>query len=143
MINHTNKLSNIPATQAYVDFGLKQVRAINKRFRSWLTQQSFADSVVSSEFVRMIVSGCSDCKDIDSEESPDRIQWDLRFSDEVKINAISDALLHEHRYPDITTFNSKPQIFDTSDYIQISVRNGERGWVKTGEFEIISICISE
>jgi len=131
MIEYANKLKTLPATQAYVDFGLKQVEAINNRFKVWHIQQSFAGRTSSSIFERMTVKGHSNDREYD-----DKIEWDLQFSRKVRNKDLADALLHEHRIHDITTFNSKPTLFDSADYIQISVTNGEKGWVEKGEFPI-------
>ncbi|MDP2749544.1 MAG: hypothetical protein Q8O89_01785 [Nanoarchaeota archaeon] len=133
MVEITNELGHLPATQAYLDFGLEQLQSINKRFDSWIAQQSFVNEG-GSQFGYIAVKGTSEGTNHKHEECQDRIEWDLRFLDGVTNKALSDALLHEKRYPNITTFNSKPQIFDTADYIQIGVTNGERGWVKNGEF---------
>lgn len=129
ILNVSNKLEKIPATEAYVDFGTSQTIAINEKFLEWLAQQTFADTEISSEFRFMVFSGLSE-----DQKYTDHIKWDLKFENKVKIKELSDALLHEHRYPDITTFNSKPQLFDAANYINIRVENGEKGWVKTGKF---------
>jgi hypothetical protein len=136
MVEHENKLSKFPETQVYVDFGLEQVEAINARHDSWIAEQTFADDAVPSQFERMVVDGHSEF-DLMGKKSQDRLKWNLYFPNEVKKNqALSNALLHVKRLPDVTTFNSKPQLFDTSDYIHIDVYNGERSWVKTGDFPV-------
>jgi hypothetical protein len=128
METHENELAQrYPATQAYVDFGLEQVKAINARFRDWISQQSFVDDAAPSEFVHMVVSGHSDRDDFN-----DTIEWDLRFPE--KTGKLGDSILHEQRFPVQTTFNSKPQFSSTVGYMQIRVSNGEKGWVKKGAF---------
>ncbi|MFA6461998.1 MAG: hypothetical protein WCV90_07070 [Candidatus Woesearchaeota archaeon] len=134
MIPYENKLSQFPPTQSYVDFGLEQVEAINQRYDAWIARQSFAEDAVPSRFERMVVEGSSEQHDFHLKPSVDHVTWDLRFPQKVKIKDLDNALLHEHRLPEMTTFNSAPRIFDTANYIQVRVENGERGWVKTGTF---------
>lgn len=134
MVPHENKLSQFPAAQSYLDFGLEQVDAINQRYDAWIALQSFAEDAIPSRFERMVVEGSSEQHDLHLKPYTDHVTWDLRFPQDVKNKDLSNALLQEHRLPEMTTFNSAPRIFDTADYIHVRVENGERGWVKTGTF---------
>ena len=137
MVTPTNKLAHLPETIVYVDFGREQVDAINERFETWLAQQAFGSRHEGSRFTNLTVSGDSEAARIHSlGEVDDKVEWDLRFSDQLKEGGLSDALLHIKRLPNVTTFNSKPGIFKTANYIQIRVGNGERGWVKEGLFPV-------
>ncbi|MBW3018586.1 hypothetical protein KY329_00165 [Candidatus Woesearchaeota archaeon] len=127
MVTHENEFEKFPKTQAYVDFGLEQVEAINARFRDWLSKQSFADGAAPSEYVHMKVGGT-----VNHSEYNDAIRWELEFPE--KTGKLGDVLLHEHRYPVQVTFNAKPDIFSSVSDIQIRVHNGEKGWVEEGAF---------
>jgi hypothetical protein len=145
MVAVENKLSKFPATQTYVDFGLAQVEAINTQYDQWFAQQAFSEEEGFSRFEKLIVDGHSDYDGPSgrggSKPYDDNIQWDLRFGGKVENKGLSDQLLHvtthqKDRRPNVTTFNSAPQIFDTADYFQLGVANGERGWVKEGTFPV-------
>ncbi|MBU1111657.1 MAG: hypothetical protein ABIG93_01700 [archaeon] len=131
MVTVENKFKDLPETGAYVGFGKIQVQRINESFETWLVEQLFADKVLPSRFETLIVSGMSEHQEYD-----DKVQWDLRFSEQVDHEGLGNALLHEKRYDNEKVFNSQPRIFSTADYFQITVRNGEKGWVKTGKFPI-------
>lgn len=134
MVDIKNTLSKLPATQAYVDFGLDVVEAINARYDVWLSEQSFAADVVPSQFEKMVVDGNSEQHSYQGEDCQDQVSWNLSFSDKVKNKPLSDALLHAKRLPKISEHNSEPGIFDTADYFEIRVHNSEHGWVKEGTF---------
>ena len=136
MIEIINNFEKIPAAKVYVDFGLEQTRIINKRFEAWLAKQSFAIDVEDSRYNKIIIKGGPDYSEEDLELRKDNIQWELSFSDQLGSGGLENALLHEKRYPDISHLNSKPQIFDTADYIHIRVSNGKGGWVEEGEFPV-------
>jgi len=138
MVDYENELANLLSTKNYVDFGIAEVGRVNDKFRSWLAQQSFAGKTISSEFEKVIVGGYSDYTGDDKREWPDKIQWNLRFADKIEDKGLSDALFREKRYSNIPppNTNSKPQLFSTADYIEVRVTNGERGWVKKGEFPV-------
>ncbi|MFA5953134.1 MAG: hypothetical protein WC812_00925 [Candidatus Pacearchaeota archaeon] len=149
MLEYKNKLSKFPSSKKYLEFGLKQAESVNEKFKNWYYNQAFfpvANSGISSEFSLLTLDGHSDHIGIGGNgfniEYEDRVQWQLNFLGEIKNEKLSEALLHEKRLPNITTFNSAPYIFDTANYIQIGVSNGKIGWVKKGEFPK-SICAKE
>jgi len=135
MVTVENKFKDLPETEAYVGFGRIQVERINDQFDEWLAQQSFVDDAFPSRFEEMIVKGSSE-QNLLGKKSQDNVEWDLRFAEKNKHKGLENALLHIKRYDNKPAFNSKPRIFSTADYFQITVKNGERGWVKTGEFPI-------
>ncbi len=148
MIEIENRLARHPATQAYVDFGLTHLELNNREFLYWLTKQTFAEEGRSAEFTHMEVDGNADYIPFPQIsgpplDCPDSVEWQLSFADKPKRPSFRErpfdkALLHEDRLPDdLVTFNSAPNIgISTRDYINFSVSDGTKGWVKRGEFPV-------
>jgi hypothetical protein len=129
MVTVKNELeSKIPESETYFRFGLKHLDRINEKYQTWLAQQSFADDAFPSEFEEMVLSG-----------EKDRVQWELQFTKKVENKKLSDKLLHvtshqKQRQPNISHHGSKPNVFDTADYVHFTVSKGGQNWVTTGMF---------
>jgi hypothetical protein len=129
MVTFENELGDkIPETETYFRFGIKHVYSVNEKYLKWLAQQSFADDAFPSEFEEMVLSG---------EEG--RVQWQMDFAKKVENKELGDKLLHvtllqKERQPNISHFGSKPNVFDTANYIYFNVSKGGKDWVKTGMF---------
>jgi hypothetical protein len=140
-----------PKTERYGEFGVEQVKAVNDSFLTWRKKQTFSKVPTTSLFKKLVVSGSANepaNSQTNKRDCSDAVKWDLHFQEKVGAETMSNALLHEKRYPKIISdAGSKPHLFSTSDYIQISVSNDERGWVRLGEFpktpHIISIDVEE
>jgi hypothetical protein len=137
MITVKDKSKDVPS-EVYIKFGLEQTDLINVKFDSWLAQQTFARKCIDSHYSNLVFDPQSEYCTFEGEKYPDKLEWQLSFAEEIKTNEddLSAALLHEKRLPSIITFNSAPNIFDTANYVHVSVSNGERGWVKEGKFPV-------
>jgi len=137
--------NGLEKAEVYTDLGLKYLQPLNYDIVFWVQQQSFAHSISELEtsyvYQSMIVSGSSEHPPISGSNINDSVQWDLNFSADGRKNkdgaekfpGFSDGLLHiKNRTPDVTSFNSAPDLFHPFGYFQIRVFNGERGWVKNG-----------
>ncbi len=143
MVTVENKLSNLPATQSYVDFGLEQVEAINAKYDQWFAQHTFSEPDGFSRFEKLVIDGHSDHRGHSSHGSlepyDDRVQWRVDFGGKVENKKLDEALLgvtirQKDRLPNVETFNSAPHISTSANYFHLAVTNGEQGWVKEGTF---------
>lgn len=142
VVNELVEKRGLTAAQVYTDFGLQQLSKVNAQTERWLAGQAFAEYAPSPLYNKMEVTGFSNDRLHSIGEVSDKVEWELEFAYQLPDmfksswteSAFHHGLLHIDQLPNLSKYNSAPGIFDTSDYIQISVFNGERGWVERGEF---------
>lgn len=139
VVNELNQ-RGLHKTQAYSELGFEELVSINKRVDEWLQQQSFWDIAPQPHYSKLTISGSSEDKGFEGKEIPDRVEWDLRFADQLPDSirggyiqtGLNHGLLHEKRARPRRELNSAPSIFSTSNYFQTKIGNNERGWVAKG-----------
>jgi hypothetical protein len=144
VINKLVKEKGISAAREYTSFGKGQLKDVNRQLREWIRGQPFAQGAPNPQYGKLIISGESNPTWRGKKET-DNLTWELRFKDQLErgsskmLKGLDEGLLHmtlhhPERIPVNAQYNSAPRLFDTMNYIQIRVSNGERGWVETGSF---------
>lgn len=135
MVKVTNELieRGFVNAEAYSDFGLKRVEEINARLRDWAQRKSFGEDVVPSFYSSMAVKG-------DIGKGKNSINWELEFEESIRDKTfieqdLCDGLLHARdRLSPVVSHGSAPNIFNTANYIHMTVGNRDGGWVEKGVF---------